>query len=148
MAHCPTCGIRFLPTAANPTYCTPACWPQVQQERPPGAAAQRPVRPTPAAKSNRRNRSERFAALNAFVDMGMANLTGAETKVWLILYRDTKGTGTACTGQADIARRAGLTTRGVQKVLDKLQTKGLVHVVRRGRLHAGPSVYRIQPMPS
>jgi CRP-like cAMP-binding protein len=112
------------------------------------AATRQAARPTPATKPKRRTRSERFAALNAFVDMGMANLTGAEVKVWLILYRDTKANGLARTGQADLARRAGLTTRGVQKVLDKLQAKGLVQVVRRGRLNAGPSVYRVHPMPA
>ena len=51
--------------------------------------------------------------LNAFADFALADLTGAEAKVWLILFRDTKAaTGTARTGQADIARRAGLSSRG------------------------------------
>lgn len=103
-------------------------------------------RPTPPAKSNRRaNRSERFAVLNTFTDFGLVGLTGAETKVWLILFRDTKGTSTARTSQADMARRAGLSVRGVQMALGKLQAKGLVRLVRRGRLNAGPSVYRVSP---
>ena len=104
-------------------------------------------RPAPAAKPKRRTRSERFAALNAFVDFGIADadLTGAEVKVWLILFRDTKGTGTARAGQTDIARRAGLSRRGVQVALDKLNAKGMVRVVRRGRLNAGPSTYRVYP---
>jgi DNA-binding GntR family transcriptional regulator len=60
------------------------------------------------------------------------------------LFRDTKAaTGTARTGQADIARRAGLSRRGVQVALDKLAAKGLVRLVRRGRLNAGPSTYRV-----
>jgi DNA-binding MarR family transcriptional regulator len=100
--------------------------------------------PAPAAK--RRSRSERFTMLNAFADFGLAGLTGAETKVWLILFRDAKAaTGTARTGQADIARRAGLSRRGVQVALDKLTAKGLVILVRRGRLNAGPSTYRVHP---
>jgi hypothetical protein len=46
--------------------------------------------------------------LNAFTDFALADLTGAEAKVWLILFRDTKAaTGTARTGQTDIARRPG-----------------------------------------
>lgn len=98
-----------------------------------------------AGKPHRRTRSERFAALNAFVDMGMAGLTGAEAKVWLILFRDTKASGTARTGQADIARRAGLSRRGVQVALDKLMEKRFVALVRRGRLNAGPSTYRLHP---
>ena len=104
--------------------------------------------PAPAAKPakpKRQTRSERFAALNAFADFALANLTGAESKVWLILFRDTKGEGIARTAQADVARRAGLSRRGVQIALDKLNAKGMVRVVRRGRLNAGPSVYRVHP---
>lgn len=102
--------------------------------------------PTPPTEPKRRvTRSERFAVLNTFTDFGLVGLTGAETKVWLILFRDTKGTGTARTSQADMARRAGLSVRGVQLALGKLQAKGLVRLVRRGRLIAGPSVYRVTP---
>lgn len=99
----------------------------------------------PKAK-HRGRRGERFAALNAFTDCALADLTGAETKTWLILFRDSKAaTGTARTGQADIARRAGLEPRTVRRALASLEAKGMVHVVRRGRLNAGPSVYRLHP---
>lgn len=106
-----------------------------------------PPRPAPTAKPKRRSgRGERFAVLNAFADFGLADLTGAETKVWLILFRDAKtATGTARTGQADIARRAGLKPRMVRYALVSLEAKGRVRVVRRGRLNAGPSVYRVHP---
>jgi len=83
--------------------------------------------------------------LNSFVDMGMANLTGAEVRTWLVLYRDVKGNGFARTGQADIARRAGLKPRMVRYALKSLEAKGLLQVVCRGRLGAGPSVYRVYP---
>jgi hypothetical protein len=108
---------------------------------------ERPSSGPPTPKSKRRAaRSERFTTLNAFTDFALAGLTGAETKVWLILFRDAKAaTGTARTGQVDIARRAGLSRRGVQVALDKLRAKGLVRVVRRGRLNAGPSAYRVHP---
>jgi len=106
-------------------------------------AAAKPAKP---AKSKRRTRSERFAVLNAFVDMGMADLTGAESKVWLILFRDTKAEGTARAGQADIGRRAGIDARSVRRALDTLRSKGMVRVVRRGQLNGGPSVYRVHPV--
>lgn len=112
-------------------------------EEPPSS----PPIPRPA-KPKRSARSQRFAVLNAFVDFGIAsaNLTPAEALVWLVLFRDTKAaTGTACTGQADIARRANLSRRGVQVALDKLTAKGLVQLVRRGRLNGGPSTYRVHP---
>ena len=108
---------------------------------------EQPARPAPPAPPKRRTgRGERFAVLNAFTDCALADLTGSEVKVWLILFRDTKAaTGTARTGQADIGRRAGLSRRGVQGALDKLAAKGLVRLVRRGRLNAGPSTYRAHP---
>jgi hypothetical protein len=111
-------------------------------------AATEAARPAPTAKPKRRTRSDRFAALNAFVDIGMADLTGAETKVWLILFRDTKAEGTARTAQADIARRAGLSVRGVKLALQRLKAKGIIKAVRRGRINAGPSVYRAYPIAS
>ncbi len=106
-----------------------------------------PARTTPPTKPKRRSgRGERFAVLNAFTDCALADLTGAEAKVWLILFRDTKATtGTARTGQADIARRAGLEPRTVRRALASLEAKGMVRVVHRGRLNAGPSVYRVHP---
>jgi DNA-binding transcriptional ArsR family regulator len=106
-----------------------------------------PDRPAPPSKPKPRiGRGARFAVLNAFADCSLADLTGAEVKVWLILFRDVKAaTGTARTGQADIARRAGLEPRTVRRALASLEAKGMVHVVRRGRLNEGPSVYRVHP---
>lgn len=105
-----------------------------------------PPPPPPAARPERRPaRGGRWPAFNAFVDCSLAGLTAAETKVWLILFRDTKKDGTARTGQADLARRAGLSERMVRYALVDLEAKGLVRVVRRGRLSAGPSVYRVHP---
>lgn len=100
-------------------------------------------RPAPTARPRRRTRSERFTILNTLTDFSLADLTGAETKVWLVLFRDTKGAGTACTGQTDIARRAGLSVRAVKLALRSLAAMGLVRVVRRGRLNSGPSMYMV-----
>jgi hypothetical protein len=105
-----------------------------------------PPPPTNKAKGGSARRGERFGALNTFADFTLCGLTGAEVKVWLILFRDTKKSGTARTGQADIGRRAGLSRRGVQLALGKLTTNGLVTVVRRGKLNGGPSAYRVHPV--
>jgi hypothetical protein len=106
-----------------------------------------PARPAPSAKPKRRSgRGERFAVLNTFADFALAGLTEAEVKVWLILFRDTKAaTGTARTGQADIARRAGVKPRTVRRALASLKAKGMVSIVRRGRLNVGASIYRVHP---
>jgi hypothetical protein len=116
-------------------------------EEPAAGVVGRPDNPAPQKRGDRQpGRAVRFALLNAFTDFALAGLTGAEVKVWLILFRDTKAaTGIAQTGQADIGRRAGLSRRGVQVALDGLTAKGLVRVVRRGRLSVGPSAYRVQP---
>ena len=103
-----------------------------------------PTRPAAAKPQRPGKRSERFALLNAFADFALAGLTGSEVKVWLILFRDTKAaTGTARTGQEDIARRAGIDARSVRRALESLQTRGMVRLVRRGRLNVGPSHYRL-----
>ena len=76
----------------------------------------------------------------------MRTLTLAETKVWCILFRDTKANGTARTGQTDLARRAGIDVRSVRRAVRNLESKGLLKVVRLGRLNGGPSVYKVRPV--
>jgi hypothetical protein len=85
-----------------------------------------PEHSAPSIKPKRRGgRAERFTVLNAFTDFALADLTGEETTVWLILFRDAKAaTGTARTGQADIARGAGLKPRMVHYALASLEAKG------------------------
>jgi len=170
LPQCPACGARHA-TANRFDGC--CCWPcadrmaesrnRADQDEPDGRKGT-PQPPSPDARTDaasgrtrdrgrqsaRRGRSERFALLNAFVDFSIATakLTPAEALVWLVLFRDTKVNGTARTGQSDIARRTGLSVRGVQKAIDRLQTKGLIDVVQRGRLNAGPSVYRVRATPA
>jgi len=115
---------------------------RADHEEPPPANPVKTSKPKDKVKAGR---GERFAVLNAFTDFALAGLTGAEAKVWLILFRDTKRTGTARTGQADIARRAGIDERTVRRVLVKLEEKGMIRIVRRGKLNVGPSVYRVYP---
>jgi hypothetical protein len=104
---------------------------------PPSAAPMRPAR---------HKRAGRFADLNAFADFGLAGLTGAEVKVWLILFRDFKAaTGTARTGQTDIASRAGVSVRAVKHALRRLGKLGMVETVYRGGLNRGPSAYTLRP---
>jgi len=102
----------------------------------------------PKEKRARRATADRFAVLNTFVDCTIASLNRSEIVVWMILYRDTKRDGTARTGQADIARRAGITDRSVRRVIKKLQQKGLTEIVHQGGFRRGASVYQIRPVPS
>ena len=91
-----------------------------------------------------RPKSLRWSHLNGFVDVTLRELIGAEAKVWLILFRDTKRDGTVRTGQSDIATRAGLSVRMVKKALRKLIERSIVRVLKRGRLNVGPSVYKVR----
>jgi len=117
---------------------------RADHEEPPPANPVKTSKATTPGKV-KAGRGERFAVLNAFTDFALADLTGAEAKVWLILFRDTQRTGTARTGQTDIARRAGIDERTVRRVLVKLEEKGMIRIVRRGKLNVGPSVYRVYP---
>jgi hypothetical protein len=98
-------------------------------------------------KSKAKKKSgNRFATLNTFIDFSMGDLDRGEIVVWLILYRDTRD-GVAATSQGSIAKRAGMTTRGVQKALGRLIDKGLVKIVVQGRIGKGASSYRIRALP-
>lgn len=92
----------------------------------------------------KKRKSEKWAKLNAFVDVTMRGLKPAEVRVWLLLFRDLKPDGLARTGQADVARRCGLCLRSVGEAVKGLVDRGLVRVVRRGRLNGGPSVYQLR----
>jgi DNA-binding transcriptional ArsR family regulator len=96
-------------------------------------------------KHSKQSTANRFAVLNGFVDCSMHRLTKAEVTAWLILYRDTRN-GTACTSQADIARRAGLSVRSVTNAIRKLTESGLLVVLFQGGLNRGPSRYRVEPL--
>src|SRR5262249_42752326 len=117
-------------------------------DRPPldaGGAEPRQGRGKPKGTSGtaRARSGERFGLLNAFIDFTMADLKPSERAVWLVLFRDTKRDGTARTSERDIARRAGVSDRMVRYALKALERRGLVRIVRRGRLQTGPSSYRV-----
>lgn len=111
----------------------------------PALAATR-LRSAAPGKANRRLTAGRFDVLNTFVDETLGTLCRGDVAVWLILYRDTRD-GTACTSQADIGRRAGLSVRGVAKALRRLERRGLMKTVYRGGLNRGASRYRVLPRP-
>jgi DNA-binding MarR family transcriptional regulator len=97
-------------------------------------------------KTGKRGKAaDRFGCLNQFVDLTLREIDPTAATVWLVLFRDTKPDGTARTSQADIARRIGRTTRTVYHGLRKLEKLGLLVMVRRGRINAGASIYRIRP---
>ncbi len=92
----------------------------------PGAGMLPPIGTAPARKSSagRKPAGDRFAEINGFIDFTLADLTRAAVAVWLILWRDTNPDGTARTGQADLARWAGMSDRAVRAALADLAEAG------------------------
>jgi Helix-turn-helix domain len=96
-------------------------------------------------KQRKRKTADRFAVLNAFIDLTAGELPRSEVMVWLVLYRDTKN-GVAKTSQADIARRAGINVRTARRAIGRLRDHRLLYVVRHGGLRQGPTTYRVHPL--
>lgn len=88
---------------------------------------------------------ERFRTLNTFCDFTLGGLSRAELAVWLLLWRDSRGE-VARTALADLARRAGVTTKTVGRAVASLRERNLLVVVFRGGLRRGPSAYRVHPL--
>jgi hypothetical protein len=104
-----------------------------------------PAAPTRPRRGRRRS-GGRFEILNTFVDESLRQLHPTAAVVWLVLFRDTKPDGLARTGQTDLARRTGRSIRTIYTALRRLQVLGLLTVVRRGRLSAGATIYRVWPL--
>jgi hypothetical protein len=85
----------------------------------------------------------RFQVLNDFVDVSMRGVSDRAVRAWLVLYRDTKPNGTAATGLADIARRAGYSRKTAQRAVHELIERGLARRIRCGGKGKGPNVYRV-----
>jgi len=114
---------------------------------PPLAPSPRPAAGCAADRGQAKGKAGgRFATVNAFADFTLGGLSRAEIAVWLLLWRDTKADGLARTSQADLARRAGCNVRTVKRAARRLVRAGLLEIVRRGRLGAGPSAYRVRPL--
>ena len=101
------------------------------------------AKPPPQRKPRHAKTRDRFALLNAFVDMTAGELPRSGILVWIILYRDTRD-GIARTSQADIARRAGSSKRTVGRAIHDLQRRGLLRVIRRRDLNRGPAHYEVK----
>ena len=95
----------------------------------------------PASKQS--GQGDRWATLNAFVDGVMGRCTEAEVRVWLLLYREVKPGGQARVGMTDIARRTGMTRRGVVNAINGLKRRRLIEVVTRGTINGSPNSYRL-----
>lgn len=87
---------------------------------------------------------DRWPMLNDVVDYIARVMGEAELRTWIILYRDTKKNGLARTGMTDIARRSGMTRRGVVKAIAGLKARGLLEIADPGTIHGKPNTYRLK----
>lgn len=84
----------------------------------------------------------RWQTLNTVVDGMIRELSEAELRVWLILFREVRD-GLARAGMTDIARRAGMSRRGVVKAVKGLKKRGMLEVTMRGTVNGNPNTYRV-----
>jgi hypothetical protein len=94
----------------------------------------------------RKGRSaERFEEINTFLDVTARTLPRAAVLCWLTLWRDSRN-GVARTAITDIAARSGWDKRPLIRSVKTLTARGLVRIIRRGGLGAGPSAYKVTPV--
>lgn len=91
-----------------------------------------------------RHSKDRFAVINAFVDVSMQTVKPIDAAVWLVLWRDTKPNGVAKMSQKQIADAVGVDERTVRRAIDHLRGAGLVDVAKRGGIGRGASTYRVR----
>lgn len=105
-----------------------------------------PTRIDPRLNGWPARRSPRWTMLNDFIDYGQRHLTSSAVRVWLVLFRETKPDGLARITVEQIAARAGICTRSVDRGLDELRGDRFAVCVSRGTRNKGPSVHRLLPI--
>lgn len=114
-----------------------------QQRKPPASKPNQTNHALDANGDGRSRSSNRFATINAFVDVTLRQLSDRAALAWFVLWRDTKPNGVARTAVADLARRMGCSPSKAKRALAELRARNLVVVADRGGLGRGPSSYRL-----
>lgn len=119
--------------------------PPMESKRP--APREKPVASKGRNQSSTKAMGGRFQTINAFVDVTLRDMRRNDIAVWLLLWRDTKSNGLAKTSQVDLARRAGVSTKSIERAVRRLTDRGLLRLIRRGGVGHGPSTYRVLGIP-
>jgi hypothetical protein len=98
----------------------------------------------PATADKAKKSAGRWAMLNYFGDVTARTLPTLAVAVWLQLFRNAKSDGLVRLSQVELARRVGKSKRSVFSALRRLESVGVLTVVHRGSLNAGPSTYRVR----
>ena len=89
---------------------------------------------------------DRWAQFNTFIDVTMRDLKRGEIAVWVYLFRHTRK-GVVSASVRQVSESTGLTPRNAHAAIRGLEDKGLVEVVRTGKLNKGGSIYRTHCIP-
>jgi DNA-binding transcriptional ArsR family regulator len=152
MVHCPTCGITFTPTPANPTYCSPACWPEVQAER---LATHQAVRPTLAKPKRQFGSVKRNALVRRVVGYrrffdAVAQLkpplSAGAIAAWCWLW-SCERKGRARLSVRRLAKRFSASKSSAQRWLAELERAGLIRIIRSGRYGHSATVAAVRYSP-
>jgi hypothetical protein len=96
--------------------------------------------------SSRSPDGSRWATLNTFVDLLARHLSPVEIAVWLVLYRDCRGS-TVEASQRNLAVRSGASERSVVRAMRRLREIRLIEVVKASKSRGEASRYRLEGHP-
>ncbi|QDT72222.1 helix-turn-helix domain-containing protein [Lacipirellula limnantheis] len=113
----------------------------------PAVEAGERIPPVPAKRKKNAKAAGRFQTMNDFADLSARLVDTTAQAVWWILFRETKPNGLASVSFNQIADLIGLKRRAAMRAVQDLEEAGLLTVVKRGSLNAGPSTYRIHGTP-
>jgi hypothetical protein len=99
-----------------------------------------------ASKKRHATNGDRWAMLNAFVDVIAPRLTLVERAVWLVMFRHTRG-GTCDTSERAIATQARIDKASAGKALRRLVELGLAWPVFKSNSKGTSSRYGLHPRP-
>mgnify|MGYP001293253949 CR=1 FL=1 len=106
--------------------------------------SRRAARGTGKAAGKAKGSAGRWAMLNYFADVTARTLPALAVAVWFQLFRNAKPDGLLRLSQAELARRVGKSPRAVYSALRRLELAGVLTVVHRGSMNAGPTIYRVR----
>jgi DNA-binding transcriptional ArsR family regulator len=176
LPRCPTCGVQFVGATACRGYCSPACWPEVVDERraeqheptPAKGTAQPPSlsADTDAATGRTRDRNRKPARRgrsspkrNALVNKTLGYrrffaavaaldkpLSVGAVAVWCWLWTCAKA-GRAKLTTRKLAQRFGVDQSTATRWTGELARVGLIETLRRGKPGRSATIVRVRYSP-
>lgn len=112
------------------------------EPRPMKGADVLPIKRKPAARTD-----NRFATINAFLDLCVSDLTRVESLVWLTLWRHERN-GSVAISSGFVATAIGASRRAVTEAIRTLKDKRLIEIIHHGGLSGDINRYRLRLPPT